>query len=153
MDQGFTDPLFGKIEIPQWLAKIKDEPATHRMMRIKQLGLKAFIDFPNANHTRYSHSLGTMFLAGRLADLLIKKEESRTAGCRSRLKDNLKNNKNVLMAAGFFHDIGHGPFSHVLDFVLEEKFKRSHEEIATEIVKGFAKELEGDSIPLVKSIA
>jgi HD superfamily phosphohydrolase len=148
MDESFPDPLLGPIEIPKWLTKIKDEPAVHRMMRIKQLGLKAYIDFPNANHTRYSHSLGTMYLAGKLTDHLMKKEGARETGRRTRLEDNLKNNKNVLMAAGFFHDIGHGPFSHVLDFVIEKEFKKTHEEIAVEVVKRFAKELEGDSIPV-----
>jgi HD superfamily phosphohydrolase len=148
MGNSFPDPLLGPIEIPPWLTTINDEPAIKRMMRIKQLGLKEFINFPSANHTRYMHSLGTMFLAGKLTDLLVKKEENSEKGKRTRLADNLKNNKNVLMAAGFFHDIGHGPFSHVLDFVIEKEFRRSHEEIATEIVKHFAKELEGDSIPV-----
>ena len=58
------DPIHGKIEMPQWLVRIKDEKPVRRMMNIKQLGLKAFIDFPGAIHTWYLHSLGTMFLAG-----------------------------------------------------------------------------------------
>jgi len=141
------DPIHGKIEMPQWLVRIKNEPAIRRMMGIKQLGLKAFIDFPGAIHTRYLHSLGTMFLAGKLTDLLVKKEEVRTSR-RAGLKENLKNNLNSLMAAGFFHDIGHGPFSHVMDFILEKEFNRDHEWITTEIVKRFKKELESDSIPV-----
>jgi len=141
------DPIHGKIELPQWLIRIKDEPAIRRMMGIKQLGLKAFIDFPGAIHTRYLHSLGTMSLAGKLADLLVKKEESRT-GSRARLKENLQNNRNSLMAAGFFHDIGHGPFSHVMDFLLQKEFKRDHEWITTKVVKSFKKELEGESVPV-----
>lgn len=141
------DPIHGKIEMPQWLVRIKDEPAIRRMMNIKQLGLKAFIDFPGAIHTRYLHSLGTMFLAGKLTDLLIKKERSRN-NTRKGLVENLENNRNSLMAAGFFHDIGHGPFSHVMDFVLKEEFKRDHEWITTQVVKRFKEELEGDSIPV-----
>lgn len=141
------DPIHGKIEMPQWLVRIKDEPPIRRMMNIKQLGLKAFIDFPGAIHTRYLHSLGTMFLAGKMTDLLIKKERSRK-NSRKGLVENLKNNRNSLMAAGFFHDIGHGPFSHVMDFVLKEEFKRDHEWITTQVVKLFKDELEGDSIPV-----
>ena len=143
------DPIHGKIEIPQWLIRIKDEPAIRRMMGIKQLGLKAFIDFPGAIHTRYLHSLGTMFLAAKLADLLVKKEEDRTSS-RSGLKENLQNNRNSLMAAGFFHDIGHGPFSHVMDFILKKEFKRDHEWVTTKVVKLFKKDLEGDSIPVTQ---
>lgn len=140
------DPIHGKIEMPQWLVRVKDEPPIRRMMNIKQLGLEAFIDFPGAIHTRYLHSLGTMFLAGKLVDLLVSKERSRKNGRRG-LVENLKNNRNSLLAAGFFHDIGHGPFSHVMDYVLEKEFKRDHESVTTEIVKYFKDELEGDSIP------
>jgi HD superfamily phosphohydrolase len=139
------DPIHGNIEMPRWLVRIKDEPSIRRMTDIKQLGLKAFIDFPGAIHTRYLHSLGTMHLAGKLIDLLIEKEE--TSG-RLNLKENLRNNKNSLMAAGFLHDIGHGPFSHVLDFILEKCFDTDHQEIATKIVKNSFKDiLEEDSIP------
>ncbi|MGQ9460501.1 MAG: HD domain-containing protein [Candidatus Bathyarchaeaceae archaeon] len=139
------DPIHGNIEMPRWLVRIKDEPSIRRMMNIKQLGLKAFIDFPGAIHTRYLHSLGTMHLAGKLIDLLIEKEKTRG---RLDLIENLTNNKNSLMAAGFFHDIGHGPFSHVFDFVLEKSLGTDHEEIATKIVKSSFKDiLEEDSIP------
>jgi len=141
------DPIHGRTKMPYWLVRIKDEPAIRRMMGIKQLGLKAFVDFPGAIHTRYLHSLGTMSLAGKLTDLLIKKEESR-AKSRTGLIENLRNNRNSLMAAGFFHDIGHGPFSHVMDFVLEKEFKRNHEGITMKVVKLFREELESDSIPV-----
>jgi len=140
------DPIHGKIEMPQWLVRIKDEPSVRRMMGIKQLGLKAFIDFPGAIHTRYLHSLGTMFLAGKLSDLLVEKEEARTPH-RIGLREDLENNRNCLMAAGFFHDIGHGPFSHVMDFVLRKEFGRDHEWVTTQIVKRFKSELGTASIP------
>jgi hypothetical protein len=141
------DPIHGKIELPQWLVRIKDEAPIRRMMGIKQLGLKAFVDFPGAIHNRYLHSVGTMFLAEKLSSLLVRKEET-NAKPRADLVENLKNNRNSLMAAGFFHDVGHGPFSHVLDFILENKFKVSHESLATDIVKKFEQELEADSIPI-----
>lgn len=142
------DPIHGKIELPQWLVRIKDEPAIRRMMGIKQLGLKAFVNFPGAIHTRYLHSLGTMHLADKLSGLLVRKESSRRNGPRIGLEENLGNNRSALMAAGFFHDIGHGPFSHVMDFVLEDKFNLNHELITMKIVKLFEKELEGDCIPV-----
>jgi len=88
-----------------------------------------------------------MFLAEKLASLLVKKEET-SSKPRADLIENLKNNRNSLMAAGFFHDVGHGPFSHVLDFILESQFNVSHESLATEIVKKFEQELEADSIPV-----
>lgn len=116
------DPIHGKIELPQWLVRIKDEAPIRRMMGIKQLGLKAFVDFPGAIHNRYLHSVGTMFLAEKLSSLLVKKEET-SSKPRADLVENLKNNRNALMAAGFFHDIGHGPFSHVLVSFLKTNLK------------------------------
>lgn len=140
------DPIHGNIEMARWLVRIKDALPIRRMMNIKQLGLKAFVDFPGAIHTRYLHSLGTMHLAGKLADLLIEKEETRG---RLDLKESLANNKNTLKAAGFLHDIGHGPFSHVVDFVLKNRLQTDHEEIATKIIKNHFKDvLEEDSIPV-----
>jgi HD superfamily phosphohydrolase len=141
-----TDPIHGNIEIPHWLMQIKDELPIRRMNNIKQLGLKALVDFPGAIHTRYLHSLGTMYLAGKLADLLIQKEETKG---RTDLKKNLINNKKCLQAAGFFHDIGHGPFSHVIDFVMKTALKTDHEKMGVKIVKeNFKDVLEEESIPV-----
>lgn len=61
------DSVQGTIELPQWLIDIKDGPVIRRMMFIRQLGLKVYMDFPGAIHTHYSHSLGTMYLAGKKA--------------------------------------------------------------------------------------
>lgn len=125
------DPVAGKIQFPPWLIVIKDEPPVRRMLSIRQLGLKAYIDFPGAIHTRYSHALGTMQLAGRVVDILI--EILRDTG-KTRISDNLRSNRDDLMATGFLHDIGHGPFSHAVDFALEEITGKTHEEMAVSII-------------------
>src|SRR5215472_17090588 len=109
------DPIHGRIEIPDWLAKAEQIPAVRRMMSIRQLGLKAYVDFPGAIHTRYSHGLGVMHLAGKIGDLLEKKGTDEAHS----IAQNLRDNKGELMAAGFLHDIGHGPFSHAVDFCLK----------------------------------
>ena len=99
-------------------------------MFIRQLGCKAYIDFPGAIHTRFSHALGTMSLASRMVDMLQKKMAGNIA-----IVQNLKSNKDNIMAAGFLHDIGHGPFSHVIDFVLKRVKGQDHEELGEEIVR------------------
>jgi len=71
-----TDPIHGTIEMPRWLVNISKEKAVRRMMFIRQLGLKAYVDFPGAIHTRYSHLLGVMHLSGEIVDLLSRREMS-----------------------------------------------------------------------------
>lgn len=125
------DPIAGAIELPTWLVKIKEEPAIRRMLFIRQLGLKAYVDFPGAIHTRYSHALGTMHLARKIADLLIQKMSD---GGKRTLAENLSANKERLMAAGFLHDIGHGPFSHAVDFAMKKITGKSHTDLAEDII-------------------
>ena len=134
MSQGYyvPDPIQGTIELPLWLVGIKDEPAIRRMMFIRQLGLKAYMDFPGAIHTRYSHALGTMHLAGRMTEMISEKMVKK--GKHSVAK-NLKDNLNNIMAAGFLHDIGHAPFSHAADYILKRITNKSHEQLSEDIIR------------------
>lgn len=127
----FPDPIAGTIELPIWLVKIKDEPAIRRMLFIRQLGLKAYVDFPGAIHTRYSHALGAMYLAEKIAALLIKKMSDKG---RTTMAESLQLNKAGLMAAGFLHDIAHGPFSHAVDFAMKKITGKSHQDLAEDII-------------------
>jgi HD superfamily phosphohydrolase len=94
----FPDPIAGKIELPSWLIKIKEHAAVRRMLFIRQLGLKAYIDFPGAIHTRYSHALGVMFLANKTTDLLIRKMNEK--GNKS-IEDCLIANKDAINSGWF----------------------------------------------------
>jgi len=125
------DPIVRKFELPYWLVKIKEDPAVRRMMSIRQLGLKGYIDFPGAIHVRYSHALGVMVLANKTTDFLINKMNEK--GNRS-IKDSLKLNRDTLIAAGFFHDIGHGPFSHTVDFAMQKISGKTHEDYAEDVL-------------------
>jgi HD superfamily phosphohydrolase len=127
------DPIQGTIELPPWLIIIKDEPVIRRMMFIRQLGLKAYMDFPGAIHTRYSHALGTMCLAGKMSEMLSKKLGNKRG--KQVIAKNLQDNKNNIMAAGFLHDIAHAPFSHAADFVLRKITGKSHEELCEDIIR------------------
>src|SRR3989442_2647523 len=118
------DPIYGTIRPPPWLTAIETSTPVRRMTLIRQLGLKAYIDFPGAIHTRFSHALGVMELAGRLADLLITRLA--TEG-KTKTASNLKDNRNTIMAAGFLHDIRHGPFSHAVYFPLTKHVGDNHE--------------------------
>lgn len=127
----FPDPIAGTIELPTWLVKIKDEPAIRRMLLIRQLGLKAYVDFPGAIHTRYSHALGTMHLAEKITDLLAQRMNDKGRRIQA---ETLSFNKAGLMAAGFLHDIGHGPFSHAVDYAMKKITGKSHRDLAEDII-------------------
>src|SRR5256885_5518016 len=140
------DPIHGRIEIPPWLTRIDRNPSVRRMMFIRQLGLKAYVDFPGAIHTRYLHGLGAMHLAGKISDLLAEKEKEKG---HTSIAENLRASKNALMAAGFLHDIGHGPFSHAIDHAMKTISGKGHEDLAGEIIDKKLGTLEShDHIPL-----
>ena len=101
------------------------------MLFIRQLGLKAYVDYPGAIHTRYSHALGVMHLAGRVVRSL-EEGKATAKGVSTNLESNLDN----VMAAGFLHDIAHGPFSHAVDYALHKMTGKTHEALVEEILKG-----------------
>jgi HD superfamily phosphohydrolase len=132
----FIDPIHGSIKIPSWLERILRNEVVRRTMFIRQLGLKAYIDFPGAIHTRFSHLIGTMYLAGKLCDILCEKLEKTEAA------DIIRDQKTNIMVAAFLHDIGHGPFSHAVDFVLKKFHGRSHEELSSQLIEEKFQELD-----------
>jgi len=140
-----VDPLHGIIKIPQWLLKLLPRPEIYRMINIRQLGLKAYADFPGAIHTRYIHSLGTMHVADKLRKCLLDKG---TTSNQTALKENLEHNGPAIEAAGFLHDTGHGPFSHVLDYVIEQKMGLNHADLSLEVVSLCKDILEPENISI-----
>jgi HD superfamily phosphohydrolase len=102
-----NDPVYGFITIPSELIfAIIDHPYFQRLRRIRQLGLTDFV-YPGALHTRFHHALGAMHLMSITLDNLrikgteISEEEYEAA-----------------LIAILLHDIGHGPFSHALEYSL-----------------------------------
>src|SRR5512147_1167859 len=96
------DPIYGRVEISELEQLIINTPEMARLRRIQQLGL-ADLSFPGANHTRFEHSVGTLFIADKIAKALGVPEEEIV---------------KVRLAA-LLHDIGHSAFSHVVESVLK----------------------------------
>ncbi|MEM3608495.1 MAG: HD domain-containing protein [Candidatus Bathyarchaeia archaeon] len=126
------DPLYGYIQITEAEKNIIDTYPFQRLRRIKQLSGSEFV-YPAANHTRFEHSLGTMYLAGILGESLPVELE----------RDEIQ----LLKFAALLHDVGHGPFSHVFDSYLTKYLNRTHEDMTNIIIKetelGDALEREG----------
>lgn len=125
------DPIYPEFKIDDfssYFSMMKSYPV-NRLRFIKQLGLKAYSGrFPSANHTRYEHSIGTMHLSRQLCDQLYRNTEDFD------LRGSVKEYKPTIEIAALLHDIGHGPFSHVLDNILKG-FGKSHEKMTVEIIK------------------
>ena len=116
-----TDPIHDFIRLTNTERKIIDTPIFQRLRRIKQLS-GAHLTYPGAQHTRFEHSLGVMHIASMAGTSLESKGIT--------TKDDILN----LRLAALLHDIGHGPFSHLFEEVLQRKNKKTHEQIGKQII-------------------
>jgi len=114
------DPIHDFVRVNSNELKIIDTPIFQRLRRIRQLS-GAHLIYPGAQHTRFEHSLGVMHMASMAGHVLHEK------GIVS--SDNIQN----LRFAGLLHDIGHGPFSHLFEELLQKR-KMSHEDIGRDII-------------------
>ncbi|HJL67252.1 MAG TPA: HD domain-containing protein, partial [Nitrosopumilus sp.] len=99
---------------------IIDNPIFQRLRRIRQLS-GAHLTYPAAQHTRFEHSLGVMHIASQAGQALKEKGIVKS--------DDIE----ILRLSGLLHDIGHGPFSHLFEEIIQEK-KISHEDFGKEII-------------------
>ncbi|MEM3543362.1 MAG: HD domain-containing protein [archaeon] len=113
--QLIKEPIHGLISLDELQESLIDLPEIQRLSWIKQLGLGSLV-YPGAQHTRFEHSLGVSYVAGMFADCLkLDKHE-----------------KYLVEAAGLLHDIGHTPFSHVLETLLP----KDHMELTEDLIVG-----------------
>ncbi len=125
-----NDPVFGFIRVPRGLMlDIVRHPAFYRLSRIKQLG-GANIVYPGAQHTRFQHSLGAFHLMGKAIQSLQQKGHFI-----------FDSEAEAVQAAILLHDIGHGPFSHVLEHTLISGV--SHEDISLMVMEQMNEEFRG----------
>lgn len=119
------DPIHGFIRIdPLEEALIGSRPM-QRLRFIRQLGL-TFLIFPGAEHSRFSHVLGTMHLAGRIYDALAERSESQLD------PDRRAPERRLVRAAALLHDIGHAPYSHSAEEMFEGGI--DHEEMTRRLL-------------------
>lgn len=125
-----NDPVFGFINIPNdFIYKIIQHPFLQRLNRIRQLGLAPFV-YPGAQHTRFHHSIGAMFLMDEALKTLKEKGH-----------DISKEETDAALVAILLHDIGHGPFSHVLEHALVTNVH--HETISLLLMEQMNREWQG----------
>lgn len=113
------DPVHGTISLEGAPLELIGHRAFQRLWGVRQTGL-AHLVFPGANHTRLEHSLGTYWVAGKMAEALaLDAERSEEVRC-----------------GGLLHDLGHGPFSHTLDGPMLEVLGQGHEELTRSWIVG-----------------
>jgi hypothetical protein len=114
------DPIHDFIRVYEHELSIIDNPIFQRLRRIRQLS-GAHLTYPAAQHTRFEHSLGVMHIASQAGNALHEKGIVTS--------DDIE----ILRLSGLLHDIGHGPFSHLFEEIIQEK-KISHENFGKEII-------------------
>lgn len=125
-----NDPVFGFINIPKGLIfDLVKHPLLQRLTRIKQVGLSSVV-YPGAQHTRFQHSLGAFYLMQEAIQQLLAKGNFI-----------FDSEAEAVKAAILLHDIGHGPFSHVLEHSIVRGV--SHEEISLMLMERINKEMSG----------
>ena len=125
-----NDPVFGFIRVPRGLLlDIVKHRLFQRLSRIKQLGMASVV-YPGAQHTRFQHSLGAFHL---MSEAILSLQQKGIFIFDSEAE--------ALKVAILLHDIGHGPFSHVLEHTLISGI--SHEQISLLMMEEINREMQG----------
>jgi len=111
------DPIHGYISLSEDEVRVVDTRAVQRLRRVIQLPF-VYLVYPGARHSRFDHSLGCMYLAGEIAEKLGLDDYRRRA----------------LRIAGLLHDLGHTPYSHLLEPLLTDR-GLSHELMTLKILE------------------
>jgi uncharacterized protein len=112
------DPVHGYVTMTEVEKELIDSPFLQRLRKIHQLA-GSYLVYPGATHTRFEHVVGTMHVAGLIAETLVS-----NSGLDADLVQEIR-------IAALLHDVGHGPFSHMYEEVLKGK---SHEDISQQII-------------------
>ncbi|MCW3995525.1 MAG: HD domain-containing protein [Candidatus Bathyarchaeota archaeon] len=116
------DPVHGYVYITEQEKNIIDSYPMQRLRRLRQLAGSEYV-YPGANHTRFEHCLGVMYLAGQV---LVNPNISRVVSDEE---------VDVCRISALLHDVGHGPFSHVFEHLLISELEKTHEDITSWIIE------------------
>jgi uncharacterized protein len=117
------DPIHGYIYATEVERRIIDTTSFQRLRRIRQLA-GCHLVYPGGQHSRFEHVIGSMYLAGRVGDILYSKGMGFD-------KDDIQK----LRIAALLHDVGHGPFSHMFEEVMADKTEFTHEDMTQRIIR------------------
>ena len=134
----FNDPVWGVVELMPWETVLLDSPLLQRLRGVRQLGM-AHLVYPGAGHDRLEHVKGVVEAAERM----IRALERNAAHRRQFGEDRDENvpevnpeDRYATRLAALLHDIGHGPFSHATERLIEDRYKREFRE-AISVLRDF----------------
>mgnify|MGYP001044992581 CR=1 FL=1 len=116
------DPIYGFIDLLADENQLVNHPIFRRLRNLRQSPM-AHTVYSSANHNRFEHSLGTMWIASQI----IKQLEGYG-------RPTIENEMVTIRLAALLHDIGHGPFSHVFEAFIDETQGVTFETMRREIV-------------------
>lgn len=121
------DPVHGFVRADELESALLDSRPLQRLRSIHQLGLTSLV-FPGAEHSRFSHAVGAMALAGRVYDALaVHAPELLPPSPDAR-------ERRLVRLAALLHDVGHAPFSHSAEGLFEDGIE--HEEMTRRLLAG-----------------
>lgn len=133
------DPVHHFIGLSHAEARLLDLPVVQRLRRLRQLGL-AYLAFPSAEHSRFSHALGALAMGTRAFDELVRQGPEFFANAAD-----AERQRRLVRAALLLHDVGHGPFSHACEAVLGIRHEaRTEQLLALAGVRAALADLEVD---------
>jgi HD superfamily phosphohydrolase len=128
MDKVFRDPVHNLIRFDrdrdQLVLQLIETREFQRLRNIRQMGVNLLV-YPGATHTRFSHALGVAYLMKRVIEHFGNLTVSRT------LARKLEEHRELLLATALLHDVGHFPFSHLIEDVANAK----HEDWTARIIQ------------------
>lgn len=134
-----NDPVYGFISIPdEFIFDLVEHPFFQRLRRIKQLGMTHMV-YPGALHTRFHHAIGAMHLMTQAVSVIRKKGHEIT-----------EVEERAVLVAILLHDIGHGPFSHALEYDIVKNV--SHEQISYYFIQALKQDFPENSDDLERAL-
>ena len=131
-----NDPIYGSIpftfavdgsEVAE--KDILDDPWMQRLRQIFQLQSTRWV-FPGAEHTRFQHSMGSMYLASKFVNRLYPSLKEADASCPEKPYV-----EELTRLASLLHNVGHGPFGHICDQDYLTHFNLNHQMVGEMIIK------------------
>jgi HD superfamily phosphohydrolase len=154
MSKLFTDLVYKEgIVVSEHAQKLINTHEFQRLRHIKQLGCCHYV-YPSASTSRFEHSIGVYHMTGLMLQVIKSKNPDLLFDIphygKTVLTDELI---EYIMIAGLLHDIGHGPFSHLFDNIIKQKYPDlEHEERSIIIIREITKRelnLDDDVINLI----